>query len=160
LTVESANFECVKASDPRVKAALKGCAYRPFESLIREEGAALPENAALDTAARAKHPGDLLSIRLEVEMADIERVFAEPATLRRTPGGMPFVILSTSGTTLVAAIPSEFPLNPPLVFMRRGGASGFQEYRTTLPWNSLARISDLFEEMLNPNTKQGADERE
>jgi hypothetical protein len=160
LVVESAHLERVSAADKRIKAALRGCTYRPFESLVREESADLPANGTSDATASAKQPGDLLSIRIEVEMADIERVLATPATLQKTPAGMPFLTLTNNETTLVAAIPSEFPLNPPLVFMRRGGASGFQEYRAGLPWNSLARISDLFEEVLNSTTKQGEDNHE
>lgn len=160
LAVESAHLECVNASDPRITAALKGCTYLPFEAIVRGEDAVRPATDASDAAARAKQPGDLLSIRIEVEMADIERIFAAPATLRTTPGGVPFLTLTTSGSTLVAAIPSEFPLNPPLVFVRMGDAKGFQERRASLPWNSLARISDLFEEVLNSNTQQGEDNHE
>lgn len=150
LHIENATMEIVSSSDPRIVVLLKGVSYQPFEKILGSDQSVRKRQPRQQQVAAA----NLLTNRLQLEIADIKRCFGVLASVSRTHSGYMCLSIAVDGLYVVAVVPSEFPLNPPLVFMRNFNSKAFEEFGSQRVWNSCARISDILEEVLQRNNYQ------
>ena len=149
---EKAEMEIVTPDDPRIVALLRGHVYVPLDEIMRQHTSAVavgPRDADQPFSALAQ--GDILMTRLVLEVEYLRAVFSIEAQLRRTLSGYPCLVAQVGDFRLFAVIPSEFPLNPATVFFHKPGTGDITEYNPRRVWNSLARIADVFEELLAAN---------
>lgn len=154
---EDADLEIVARDDPQILSILKGHDYLSLEEIIRQQHMAMP---SLPTPGAENYvaplQGDILAIRLALEIEHIQAMFSVKAKLRRTLRGYPCLVTEVGGYRLFAVIPSEFPLNPATIFFHKPGASQITEYNARRSWNSIARIADVYEELLEANADSPA----
>jgi len=145
---ETAELEIVAPYDSRVRAILKGKPYMPLEEILNLNDALSP---SLSSPGSANHDvafqGDILMARLSLEMEYIRSTLAATPQLRRTCRGYPCIFVQIGDCRLYAVIPSEYPLNPASIFYK-SGASDISDYYPRRAWNSISRIGEIYEEIL------------
>ena len=157
IRTEHACLEIVTHDNPQILAVLKGCPYSPLDKIMQKQNPEKPLSPALETDNRvAELQGDTLAIRLAIELDHIKAVFSVDAQIRRTRNNYPCLIAQVGGYHMYAVIPSEYPLNPATIFYRKPGSANVTEFNTHKTWNSIARISDIFEEILEANADSPA----
>lgn len=148
--VESATLEIVEPSDRRIAKLLKDNSYVPLETLMTSRTKEMPSNS-VPSIGISTH-WDALSVRLSSEIEEIRSIFSVPAQLRRTLMGYPCITATIQDHALYAVIPSEFPMNPATIFVRRPCGGSISEFHSKRSWNSISRIADIFEEAININS--------
>ena len=150
---EKAELEIVKPDDSRIKALLQGKSYVPLKDIMSQQKIATTPKTS--EGLILQRTGDILMTRLQLEMEHIKATFSIQSQLRRTRSGYPCLVAQIGEYRFFAVIPSEFPLNPATILFRKPNAPNIEEYSPRRSWNSIARIADVFEEMLetNINTK-------
>jgi hypothetical protein len=149
IKTERAELEIIAPDNQRLAAVLKGNSYAPLEEIIRKQNTtvvSLPASASRPLTSLPQ--GDILMTRLALEIEQIRAAFSVEAQIRRTLSGYPSLVAQVGEYRLFAVIPSEFPLNSATIFYCKSGTSKITEYNPRRTWNSIARISDVFEELL------------
>ena len=144
---EVAYLEIVRPDDAIITKSLRGCTYTPLEEIMASRKLPAVPPHVRDHLAEMQ-PGDMLMTRLTLEATAITAVFSVKPQLRRTRSGYPCLVAQVSEYQMFAVIPSEFPLNPATIFFRKSGGTSIEEFITRRTWNSIARIADVFEELI------------
>lgn len=156
LVIEDAVMDVVAPDAPQVKEALQGQPYLAFHELMQREEAHITSDGNQGQMPITLQAGDMLTNRLQLEIDEIRQAFGVTPVLKRSHQGHFCLLVETGQRHVMAAIPSEFPLNPPTVFVRQQDGDSFEEFMPRRVWNSLSRIADIIEEIKEKQTPHKA----
>jgi len=162
LRINRAEMIAVAQDDDRLMALLKGNDYTPIEDIP-----GIPEyRSRADQVCRAEKEAadgsrkDLL-VRVDEEVRNITARFHVPHSVLYTPSRLLCIHTKIDKNTFALVLPPEFPLNPPMVFVKKTTDHAYREHASRLPWNSCARLVDVIEEIVTnaKGMKGGPDDR-